>query len=143
MPLFPRQDNMCLLTIIKPEFEVICCGCGVLLLSSEPSFYGGVHNQETTLCLGCVKDLFVRRNKEMTKRKTKQEPEVTKLTEHMQQSHPLWQPFVEWCSKNHVDMEYAEDWAAWWDCYFAGAMAATEALKEHIVGSIFKHGRAN
>lgn len=40
------------------------------------------------------------------------------------EEHLLWPSFLEWCEENGVDMEYEDDWKAWWDCYLAGSKAA-------------------
>jgi hypothetical protein len=30
-----------------------------------------------------------------------------------------WDDFVEWCESQGVDLEFEEDYGAWWDCWKA------------------------
>jgi len=37
--------------------------------------------------------------------------------------HYLWPEFERFARVNGIDLEYREDWQAWWECFIAGAVA--------------------
>ena len=48
------------------------------------------------------------------------------MTATESKDHPLWNKFLPFARANGIDLQYYEDWYAWWECFLAGAEAQKE-----------------
>jgi hypothetical protein len=54
------------------------------------------------------------------------------MTEREAKASPFWPCFVEFAKAYGIELEYHEDWYAWWDCFYAGVKARSELSRDFI-----------